>query len=116
FKLQPPNYGELYPKWPGAVGIEVEMLPVLGAPSGPGQIVPLHGQGSLAFHLEALAHAQGWQVETAEGHEGKRLLTRIELATGNLTFEPGGQLEFSSKPYPCLSDALRHLRHVQGIV
>ena len=31
-----------------------------------------------------------------------------------LTFEPGGQLEFSSKPYPCLSDAVERMNEVQA--
>jgi glutamate--cysteine ligase len=39
-----------------------------------------------------------------------------------ITFEPGGQIEFSSAPFPCLSDALRRLvsvrdkvaRHLRG--
>src|SRR5690606_620333 len=116
FKLQAPDYGELYPTWPGAVGIEVEMLPLTGAADQPPNPVPLQGPGSLAYHLETLAAAQGWQVQTSEGRDGQRLVTRIDLETGNLSFEPGGQLEYSSNPYPCLSDTLRHMHHVQGLL
>lgn len=31
-----------------------------------------------------------------------------------LTFEPGGQLEFSSTPYPCLCDAVKRMDEVQA--
>ena len=113
FKLQHPDYGDKYPHWPGAVGIEVEMLPVRCQGEKPPAFVPLHDDGGLAHHIRTLAEAHGWSTETTEGMDGTPLLSRANLPTGNLTFEPGGQLEFSSKPYPCLSDALRHLVHAQ---
>ena len=120
FLLRPENYGEKYPLWPGSVGIELEMLPVILPKNQEGtrtpKPVPLQGkQGSLAHVLRGMAKEHNWDL-VEEVHKGSSdpYLLRIALDQGdNLTFEPGGQLEFSSKPYPCLSDAVRRVRFIQ---
>lgn len=120
FRLRPKDYQEKYPKWPGSVGLEIEMLPVLPGQSGTTgvpQAVPLQGPGlTSATLLAAEAEKRGWKCEYTDGDGGKQLLLKIELDDGdNISFEPGGQVEFSSKPYPCLSDAVRRMRKVQDV-
>ncbi len=121
FRLRPKDYREKYPNWPGSVGLEIEMQPVFTAPAAvnglPGS-VPLQGEGltSAAF-LSEEAKRRGWKPEYTDGDGGRQLLLRLELDDGdNISFEPGGQVEFSSKPYPCLSDAVRRMRAVQEIL
>lgn len=117
FKLRPADYHKKYPNWPGAVGLEVEMLPVVfrdgqARPS----LVALQGESnSLASCLRSLAARRGWTVETSPGEDGHGpLLMRVLTEQGDaLTFEPGGQLEFSSHPYPCLVDATTRLEEIQ---
>lgn len=53
-------------------------------------------------------------VDSPEG--SKHLMNVLLEDEDQLSFEPGGQLEFSSKPYPCLSDALRRTKEIQAIV
>ncbi|MFK7823130.1 MAG: glutamate-cysteine ligase family protein [Oligoflexales bacterium] len=121
FLLRPQNYREKYPLWPGSVGIELEMLPII-LPSAQETAakplpVPLQGKGdSLAGVLRDMAKNHSWKLveEVSEKGSQTAYLLRVELDQGdNLTFEPGGQLEFSSKPYPCLSDAVRRVRFIQ---
>ena len=105
FRLRPSDYGVLHPKWPGLVGLELEMVPLRAAGGRP---VSLFGE--LAGELLALADEQeSWTPEYKDSQ-----LQRIALGEGDqLTFEPGGQLEISSKPYPCLSEAVLRLREVR---
>lgn len=75
------------------VGLEVELLPTDGDSGRP---LPLDG-GSGRTSLELLrgvALEEGWREErTPEG------IARFELpGGGSFTFEPGGQIEFSSAP------------------
>lgn len=119
FRLRPKDYTERYPSWPGSVGLEIEMLPVFPEKGGVGypKPVPLHGEGSSAALLRELAKERGWSTVDTEDAHGKPMLLKIDLDhEDNLSFEPGGQVEFSSKPYPCLSDAVRRMREVQRIL
>lgn len=115
FQLRPKTYSEKYPKWPGSVGIEVEMLPIFPKTNDQKPaLVPLHGTHSLTKLLEQEALKHKWQTSQEQLSSEQTLLTLIKLNQGdNLSFEPGGQLEFSSIPYPCLSDAVRRLNEVQ---
>jgi glutamate--cysteine ligase len=123
FRLRPKDYGEKYPSWPGSVGLEIEMLPVVAErpddPESPPypRAVPLQGPGSSAEILRALAAARGWKTVDTEDDHGRPMLLKIDLdSADNLSFEPGGQVEFSSKPYPCLADAVRRMREIQKIL
>jgi glutamate--cysteine ligase len=81
-------------------------------------MVELQGPGlSTQTILMAEAARQSWQTDDALGKSGESLLLKITLPEGdNITFEPGGQVEFSSLPLPCLSDALRRVREVQALL
>ena len=127
FRLRPNDYHEKYPKWPGQVGLEIELLPVKPRPNAAiPDSVPLQdgtasGAVSIADMLRAAAPGNGWTAEDTAadvGHGGSDahpLLLRVGLDDQDqITFEPGGQVEFSSRPYPCLGDALRRMRTVQG--
>ena len=210
FRLRPPSYAKSFPKWPGAIGLEIEMWPffthqdqrrvdqVVGdskgssanspvdrhanfnnqeqgkAPrrepistepsAGPKDYssagtkallidslpntssrsegagnnqtpvpVPIYQTGLGTSHvLLRLAAQEGWSVERhagnashkdQEGHKNfsdqasASSLARLLLDDyDNISFEPGGQVEFSSKPYPCLVDALRRTRRVQRLM
>lgn len=120
FVLRGSEYGDRYPKWPGMVGLEIEMGVVqeATAKSSKPRMVPLRGPGSVT---EALVNAQknlfpDWKLNWSDGPEGAYLLTVGLPDGGALSFEPGGQVEYSSKPYPCLADALKHMTQVQGEV
>ena len=120
FRLQPADYRQLYPKWAGLVGLEIEMQPLnLAHPlvdGRPGRVALQGETDSIAAILRQLAAARGWSTkETRDGD--KTLLLSVQLdSEDQLTFEPGGQIEFSSKPYPCLSDAVRRMREVQELL
>jgi glutamate--cysteine ligase len=118
FRLQPSDYGRDYPKWPGLVGIEVEMLPVVQQQSGVPLTVPLFdGSKNLGQILIELAAQQDeWTCQVVPDSEPSQL-HRVYLEEGDqLSFEPGGQLEISTVPYPCLSDAANRLLHLQEIL
>jgi len=116
FKLRPSDYALRYPKWPGLIGLEIEMLPVrAGEP--PRSVRLQGGDDTIAGVLRTLSVANGWDMATTEGEGGQPLLLTVKTKDGDLlSFEPGGQLEFSSKPYPCLSEASRQMRDTQAIL
>jgi glutamate--cysteine ligase len=118
FPLQPETYRNQYPGFPGAVGLEIEMLPLFDdstttAPRG----VPLQGQAdTLAAWLRKISLAHGWErIESGTG--ANQWLMGVKLDQGdNLSFEPGGQLEFSSRPYHCLSEAINRTTYIQSLL
>ena len=114
FPLRSAEYAKRFPKWPGHVGLEVEMLPLMDV-EGQKRAVPLrNGPKNLSdFLLMACERQSGWSLEIDQSNSD-RILRVILDAEDQLTFEPGGQLEYSSTPYPCLSDALERMREVQS--
>lgn len=118
FPLQPESYRNQHPSYPGAVGLEIEMLPLItDQRGGRPRAVPLQGlSDSLASWLRTLAKNHGWQALEDETSVPSLLMgVRLE-DDDNLSFEPGGQLEFSSKPYACLSEAMARTKAVQNIL
>lgn len=119
FRLRPQDYTDRYPKWSGAVGLEIEALPVrkAGAKDLHPANIALQGPGeTLASYLRELAAEMRWNVIDADSHiEGEvPWVMGVSLDDGDgLSFEPGGQLEFSSRPYPCLRDAIVRTQHIQ---
>lgn len=117
FRLQPEVYKAANPQWPGAVGLEIEMLPLFLHGNDKPDRVPLQGEkDSLAAWLTAIARDHGWTTKTTHEH-GLDLLMNVYLESDdNLSFEPGGQLEFSSRPYGCLTQATKRTVEIQGIL
>ena len=114
FCLQSESYARKYPKWPGFVGIEVEMMPVRKNGKNTG-LIPLQGSHGTAGLLREIASPVGGTLSYLDEDEGfGGGVLGMKTSTGDqFTFEPGGQLEFSSKPYPCLTDAVSRIEHVQ---
>lgn len=122
FSFSPKDYKAKYPKWPGSVGLEVEMLPLRlnkneTVPGKP-ELVDLQGsRQSLSAMIQKLADEHNWPYkEEIDGDSNKLLLLVNMDHEDNLSFEPGGQLEFSSKPYPCLQDAIKRMHFVQNLL
>jgi glutamate--cysteine ligase len=90
---------------PRQVGAEVELIPV---DSG-GRRCPIEGDGTLATlpFLRRYGARQGWtETRTPKG------TPCFQLGSGTLTFEPGGQLEYSAAPCRSPSALLAQLRAV----
>ncbi len=99
------------------VGLEIEMLAYRrdSLQSTSPFLLPLRGKNSLSSILNTAAKNQGWRAEHLPGEEN--VVFKVDLDDADqLTFEPGGQLEFSSKPYPCLTEAVQRMEKVQGIL
>lgn len=99
----------------GLVGMEIEMLPLLGKDySG---IPRLQGQkDSLLGWLTPLGDELGWKQKTEpkENSPSESIVTLIELPDGdNVSFEPGGQVEISSKPYASQVELVSRVKHLR---
>jgi glutamate--cysteine ligase len=118
FPLQSVVYRNAYPNFPGAVGLEIEMLPLYVRSDQPvPRRVQLQGDmGTLAASLRRTGSAHGWTVnEQTVG--GQQLLMGFRLdQDDNISFEPGGQLEFSSRPYHCLTEAMSRTLYIQSVL
>lgn len=117
FHFRPQDYCERYPKWPGMVGLEIEMAVFdrasLAQPIP--KMIPLSGPNSSSQVLTGLAKTRGWQTEFL--NDDPNFLFRVALDDSDqITFEPGGQVEISTKPYPCLAEAYARLESVQQMV
>lgn len=112
FRLREADYAKKYPIWPGMVGLEVEMIPTIGHDALP-RLLPLQGSGGLWDILRSMAQRYAW---TGNEDQAGHLLSVSLDQKDQFTFEPGGQLEYSSKPYPCLSDALVRVEKIQALL
>jgi glutamate--cysteine ligase len=115
FPLQPDSYRDSYPGFPGAVGIEIEMLPVRVQPgvAKPERVTLQGAKNSLAACLRKMAAAHGWMTSEGTGSDAGLLMAVKLDQEDQLTFEPGGQLEFSSRPYHCLSEVISRTNYIQ---
>lgn len=116
FPLRSADYCVKYPQWPGQVGIEVEMLPLWqdSLQSAKPQTVALFGERSLASFLQGMqADHPDWDYKVLPEEPDHLLNVQLEDAD-QLSFEPGGQLEFSTRPYPCLLEASERVNRVQA--
>lgn len=89
---------------PRTIGAELEYL-VLNTETGR----PHHLDGSNGTFelLRALAPSFGWQEQRSQ-HK----IPRFHTATGGvITFEPGGQIEYSSAPFRSATQMLRDVEH-----
>lgn len=99
----------------GLVGMEIEMLPLLGKDYA--GIPRLQGQkDSILNWLTPLAEELGWKQKTEpkENSPHETIVTLIELPEGdNISFEPGGQVEISSKPYATQGELVNRVKHLR---
>lgn len=117
FPLQENEFCEKCDYWPNKVGLEIEMIPFLRSSLEEGNptSVPLHkGEVSFTSVLQGLAaERDDWKVDYYDSENS--YILGITLEKGDkITFEPGGQVEFSSTPYLCLSEAVERMEAVQG--
>ena len=84
---------------PGKVGLELEMIAVKTTSTEQPPQATQHRQNSQL--LQQLAEEQGWDpLFSTTGENEDQLLTLCHIPSGgNLSFEPGGQIEYSSRPY-----------------
>ena len=93
FTIRPDKYRK-NSIWPGMVGIEVKMMPFLRSSfDGDPRMLPLQGDNGLHDILREMRKEN--RLRKLQEVDG--VLTNFGLEDGNqLTFEPGGQLEYSS--------------------
>jgi len=100
---------------PGLVGVEIEMLPLLGRDLS--HIPQLQGQKeSILSWISPLGEELGWKQKTEpkENRPEELMVTLLELPEGdNVSFEPGGQVEISSKPYASQVELVRRVKHLR---
>lgn len=112
FKIQKPSCCQKDGHaWPGGVGLEIEMLPL--SQSKERHILLQGKEGSLAAILLEALKPQQQDTSFISSPSGQLLATITMEERDLLSFEPGGQLEFSSRPYPCLLEALDRVEKVQ---
>lgn len=119
FRLQSEDYGANYPNWPGLVGIEAEsILFDQESASDTRQTPKMIGESKgISRLLIALSKENDWTYETILLSDASEVVFKIHLGENDfLTLEPGGQLEFSSRPYPCYSEAVKRLHEVNSIL
>lgn len=92
---------------PRRIGAEVELIPV-ELPTGRRCPIEADGVPSTLPFLRRFGVRQGWR----EGCTSKGTPCFTTSAGGTVTFEPGGQLEFSSPPCTSASELLALLRSV----
>ena len=84
---------------PRAVGLELELIPVYRATH---KRALVEGSEGTARVLSKLARELGWSEQPADGDAPS-----WSLADGSrISFEPGGQIEFSTAPYPSASEVI----------
>lgn len=111
-------YDELFPLHPSGdrIGIETEMLALQSSTATFPAVVPFlqpEGKG-LRTMLGELAQQEGWHDSYRGDEHLSTAALRLELSNGDsLTFEPGGQIEYSSQPHADLQTLLSYNSTVQ---
>lgn len=96
------NLFATHPDLKDRAGIEIEAIPILNSNS----IVPfVDSPISLRKLLHELAVAENWASSFRSDNPYDLDSLRIKLDDGHLTFEPAGQIEYSSPP----ADSIKHL-------
>ena len=98
------------PTGPARIGAELELIPVR---PDTGRIAPVYrGPYATLPALERLARRLGWApLASAKGVPGFRC-----ASGGTVTYEPGGQIEYSSPPFVSGSALLWDLRRTVGLL
>lgn len=95
---------------PERIGAEVELLPVDAAT---GRLVPIDAGNALSTWpvLGRIARTRGWCESLSAKADTPELRTP---SGGRITYEPGGQIEYSAPPSSSVSALLADLRDVTG--
>ncbi len=118
FSLTSPQTQEAFPHSPGRVGLEIEMLTTMTEKDGSIPFPKKTDENKFIFQaLKQLGHKFSWEIIEEKHESSPDALIMMKIKDGeNLSFEPGGQIEFSSQPYLCLDTADRRLRELQGLL
>lgn len=111
--------------WPGGVGLEVEMIPICAghSPQHPPRVAHLYGEDcSLVAGINKLCKRYHWKRKyisafSDAGEElSNQLLYRVFLdEQENISFEPGGQLEFASQPHCDMAGMVSRVTEIQEL-
>jgi glutamate--cysteine ligase len=106
--------GRFFPREAGApvrVGVEAEWIPLL---SGSGHPAPLHDPAgpSLLSMLHGCSERAGWTERVSDA----AVVSFHAPTGGKVSFEPGGQVEYSSPPFAGTAPLLADLHHVAGLL
>ena len=103
------------PRPPGAVGIELEVIPVARAADGSARALPIlpamPGERSLTGFLSELAETTERFAADWDERGTPRYRTYRE---GFLQFEPGGQIEYATEVRPTAAEAISDMEAVMG--
>lgn len=108
FKLKDPDA-------PSQVGLEAEMFPYFSSSKDDERprLVPLKSSGSLSHALHSIVGRESsWQAKYSDGANipAADLLQSVTVDGADfLTFEPGGQIEISTRPFDDLTGAVDRL-------
>ena len=97
------------------LGIELEMCAVQ-VTSSPPAVVPFFNQQGKGLRslLRELAQQEGWPDDYTGDEQLSAAALKLNLGNGDsLTFEPGGQIEYSSQPHTDLRQALANSSALQ---
>src|SRR3954468_1604235 len=93
---------------PHAVGIELELIPIVRTSRKPALSTRGRGEPSTSGVIARLAEREGWVEQPAGGDPSSWLLPD----GGRISFEPGGQIEISTAPKPTASELIAAAREV----
>ncbi|HST07180.1 MAG TPA: glutamate-cysteine ligase family protein [Gemmatimonadaceae bacterium] len=91
---------------PRAIGIELELIPLLTSTRRPATAVTSDGTVSTADVLARLGAVDGWTEQKADGDPSAWLVPD----GSRISFEPGGQIEISSPPQASASTLISQTR------
>ncbi|PPT09490.1 glutamate--cysteine ligase GCS2 [Geitlerinema sp. FC II] len=102
-------------KDPKKVGLELEMFPFLvDRDRRPIQRLKLQGNSGILEIIDSLSDRNDL-IGQKETHP--KTFCRYPLLEGGfITFEPGGQIEISTRPFKCPSELLTHTRNTQNLL
>lgn len=90
------------------IGVELEWIPTIHGRAAPWAA----GPGATLPWMRALARQRRWR----ESSTSKGVPRFVAPGAGAITFEPGGQIEFSAPPLRSLSRVLSRMRHAHEVL
>lgn len=111
-----PTADDAAPDHMPSIGIELENFPYRDSADGP-QPVPLYGPDSTTEALMEISDKiQGATWKTKWDEDGNEKIYRVDIGGNSILFEPGGQVEISTRPARSLGELEQHLQSMQYIL
>jgi len=103
------------PRRPGAVGVELEVIPIDHTPAGEPSVPPIEPTDDDGLSLTGFLSAYGEATERIAADWDERGTPRYRTCRGGLLqFEPGGQIEFSTAVRNTAAEAIADTDVVLG--